>query len=98
MHGRVHAWHEGGMHGRGCVWQGGGGACMAGDVHGRRGMHGRGHAWQGGMRGRGCAWQEEMATAADGTHPTGMHSCLKSVLSRSRCWSMSTSHKEMKRK
>ena len=35
------------------------------------------------MRGRGHAWREfggvcvtgETATAADGTHPTGMHSC-----------------------
>ena len=33
------------------------------------------------MRGRGDAWQGacvagETATAADGMHPTGMHSCL----------------------
>ena len=41
-----------------------------------------GGVWQGGVHGRGggqgCAWQEagETATAADGTHPTGMHSCL----------------------
>ena len=47
-----------------------------------------GHAWQGGMHGRGGgmrgrqrAWQGvcvegETATAEDGTHPTGMHSCL----------------------
>ena len=49
------------------------------------GIHGRGHAWQGGhagdVRGRGRAWRGlcvtgETATAADGTHPTGMHSCL----------------------
>ena len=41
------------------------GVCVAGGVHGRVG-------------GQGCAWQEagETATAADGTHPTGMHSCL----------------------
>ena len=69
MHGRVHAWHEGGMHGRGLcgrvvgghAWQGmcmAEGACMAG-----------GHAWQ------GVRMAGEMATAADGTHPTGMHSC-----------------------
>ena len=49
----------GGVHGRGCAWQG---AFIAG------GMHGRGHAWQGacmaeemcmvgGMHGRGHAWQ-----------------------------------------
>ena len=48
--------------GGGCVWQGG--------------MHGRGmHAWQGGMHGRGACMAGDMATAVDGTHPTGMHSC-----------------------
>ena len=35
------------------------------------------HVWQGGMRGK---WGEVragvMATEADGTHPTGMHSCF----------------------
>ena len=30
----------------------------------------------GGMRGRGMCMAGEMATAADDTHPTGMHSCL----------------------
>ena len=35
----------------------------------------------GGMCSRGCAWQGacmpgETATAADGTHPTGMNSCF----------------------
>ena len=70
------------------VHHGGGvaGACGAGEGHawgeGGHGWQGcvwqEGHAWQGG----GCAWQGgacvagEMATAADGTHPTGMHSCL----------------------
>ena len=42
-----------------------------------------GRAWQGeGVHGGGHAWQEgdacvtgETATAADGRHPTGMHSC-----------------------
>ena len=80
--------HRGGVHGRGaCVV----GACMCG----RRDVHGRGHVWQGGMHGRGHAWQgmcmargmhcrgacvaEEKATAADGTHPTGMISCLQEV-------------------
>ena len=38
---------------------------MAWGVHGRGGMHG----W-------GTYVAEEMATAADGMHPTGMHSCL----------------------
>ena len=62
-----HAWQggvhskEGGMCGRGC----GTGACMA-----------RGHVWQvGGMHGNGACVAEETAIAADGTHPTGMHSC-----------------------
>ena len=53
----------GGMHGRGCAWQG---ACMVGEcawwgsVCGRRacmagGVHGGGHVWQrGGMHGRGA--------------------------------------------
>ena len=56
------------------------------------GMHGRGHAWQGyawlgGMCGRGACMVRgmrdmeacmagETATSADGTHRTGMHSCL----------------------
>ena len=56
------------MHGRGiCVTGGGmcgGGLCMAG-----------GHVLQGYMHGRGCV-VGETATAADGTHPTGMHSCF----------------------
>ena len=42
------------------------GACMAG-----------GHAWPGGVCGRGGACVAgETATAAGGTHSTGMHSCL----------------------
>ena len=49
----------------GHAWQG---ACMAGA------MHGRGHAWQEGCV-VGACMTGEMATAADGTHPTGMHSC-----------------------
>ena len=46
------------------------GACVAGGMHGKRG------AWQGGG-GRGVAG--ETATAADGTHPTGMHYCVKYI-------------------
>ena len=47
---------------------------MAGDVHGR------GCAWPGACVTGGHAWQGvcmpgETATAADGTHPTGIHSC-----------------------
>ena len=50
------------------------GACMAGETCMAGGMHGRGHAWRGG----GQAWQgvaRNMAIAAGGTHPSGMHSC-----------------------
>ena len=43
---------------------------MAGGMRGGA-MHGRG----GGMRGRGVCMAGEMATAANGTHSTGMHSC-----------------------
>ena len=60
-------------------WQG---ACMVGEHAWQGGMCGRGHAWVGVcMCGRGCAWQEGVhgreGTAAGGTHPTGMHSCLE---------------------
>ena len=48
---------------------GGGRSCMAG------GMHGGGHAWQGGHV-LGVCMAGETATAADGTHPTGMHFCF----------------------
>ena len=45
-----------------------GGVCMAGG-----GMHG----W--GMRlGGGACMAGDMATAVDGTHPTGMYSCCRS--------------------
>ena len=62
------------MHGRG--------ACMAGAVHGRRHAWQRGHAWQGGMRGRGACVAGELATAAGGTHPSGMHSCSSNKTSQ----------------
>ena len=45
------------------------GACMAGGMHGRGVCMARGHAWQ------GVCMAGEMATAADGTHPTEMHCC-----------------------
>ena len=62
------------MGGKACVAGGmhGGGTCMVG------GVRGRGHAWQGACVMGGIAWQGEVcvagetATAADGTHPTGM--------------------------
>ena len=39
--------------------------------------------WQGDVHGRGgggACVAGETATAADGTHPAGMHSCLKGIL------------------
>ena len=44
----------------------------------QRGMHGKRGAWQGG-EGGGRGVTGEAATAADGTHPTGMHSCIKYI-------------------
>ena len=38
-------------------------------------MHGGGHAWQEGHV-LGVCMAGETATAADGTHPTGMHFCF----------------------
>ena len=53
-----------------------------GGMHGRWACVGGGHAWQKGVPGRGACMAErglcvagETATAANGTHPTGMHSC-----------------------
>ena len=51
-----------GVHG----WEGGQGASIVEGMHGR----GRGHVWQ------GACLAGKKATAAGGTHPTGMHSCL----------------------
>ena len=65
MCGRGHAWQGKGMHGRGRVSMGGG--AWQG-VHGREACMAGEHAWQ---------KAGEMATAADSTHPTGMHSSLK---------------------
>ena len=61
------------------------GACMAG-----------GHAWQGACIVGGHAQQRgvlvagETATAAEGTHPTGMHSCIKRFFHSSRTPCLST--------
>ena len=49
-------------------------ACVAG------GMHGRGACVERGMHGRGACVAGETATAADGTHPTGMNSCLLDMI------------------
>ena len=66
----------------GCAWWGM--HAWQGGMH--EGVHSRGHTWwamhvwQGDMHDRGHAWlgacvAGKTATAADGTHPTGMHSC-----------------------
>ena len=45
--------------------------------HARQGVvHGGGHVWWGGMRDKGSCMAGETATAAGGTHPSGMHSCF----------------------
>ena len=69
MHGRGH------MHCRVCV-------CGKGDMHGREacmigGMCARGHAWQHALQETcmvGVYVAREMATAADGMRPAGIHS------------------------
>ena len=67
----------GGMHWGACMTVGcalqGEGACVAGRMHGRGTLGvcmAGGHVWLGGACVAG-----ETATAADSTHPTGMHSC-----------------------
>ena len=48
--------------------------CVKNSVHqGGCTWRGGGHAWQ------GACMAGEMATAADSTHPTGMHSCFCDV-------------------
>ena len=77
-------WQKGGVWQRGsCMAKGGvcgEGACMVGRHAWQGGVHGRGYAWQGDICGRGvwrgASMAGEIATAVDGTHPTGMHSCL----------------------
>ena len=61
----------GGMHGRGHAWQG---VCVTG-VHDKRGKNGRGLCMA-----EGACMARQMTNAADGTHPTGMHSCVKIIL------------------
>ena len=68
------------MYGRGACVVDGNGGMHGGDMHGRvvcmaeACVVGGGHVWQEGMCMAG-----ETATAADGTHPTGMHSCYNHV-------------------
>ena len=59
---------HGGGGSMGHVWRG---ACVAGGM----GMHGRGVCLAGGVCGGGACIAGEMAIAAGGTHPPGMHSC-----------------------
>ena len=64
--------------GGGCAWQRGHawrGACMGVFMEGVYAAGG--HAWQGGggVHMQGGFVAGEMATAADGWHPTGMHPC-----------------------
>ena len=70
------------VHGpRGSAWSRGcmvlGGAWSQG-VHGPGGVWSQGDAWsRGGLVSGGAWWRPPgMATAAGGTHPTGMHSCF----------------------
>ena len=67
----------GGLHGPGgCMVPRGHGP---GEVHGPGGVHGRGGAWcQEGAWSWGVVPGEDLptATAAGGTHSTGMHSCF----------------------
>ena len=78
----------GGVHGRGCAWQG---VCMGG-MHGRGGVCGRVGAYMKGACMTGvCVWggAGETATAVGGTHPTGMHSCgTMSLASLLKTWTM----------
>ena len=75
--GRV--WLEGAEHGRGWhAWRGGG-VCGWGSAW--WGVYGCGHVCSGANVSMGHAWKEKMATAVAGTHPNGMHSCLRNVVS-----------------
>ena len=59
-----------------------------GCVHGPGGVHGPGCAWSGGCMVGGVPGEDTpppTATAADGTHPTGMHSCI-GIFRRSVGW------------
>ena len=86
MHGRGHARWGACMVAGMCVVVGvcvvggmpGRGVCMAGGMHGR-GHAFQGHVWWGDVHGGGACVAGEMATAADGMHPIGIHSCFTGV-------------------
>ena len=70
----------GGMCGRGVCMVGGvcgRGACMAKGTCMAGQVCCKGHAWQGGCVWQGACVAGEMATAVDGTHLTGMHTCSR---------------------
>ena len=63
------------VHGGGCLLPGGGGVLAPGGS-GPGGMHAQGGACFGGvLLAEGVPTSPRTATAAGGTHPTGMHSC-----------------------
>ena len=73
----VCAWSWGVPGARGCAWSWGcawsGGCLLPGRVPAPRGVC----SWGGGACSEGCLVETpQPATAAGGTHPTGMHSCL----------------------
>ena len=49
---------------------------VGGSMCGRGGIYGRGHMW------RGAYVAGKTAIAAEGTHPTGMHSCFHAVFNK----------------
>ena len=50
-------------------------ACVKNSVRKGAGVHGKGVCVAGGAYVAGVCMAGDTATAADGTHPTGMHSC-----------------------
>ena len=72
------------------LWQGYVFKGVCDSVHRGGGMHGRGMCVTGGMRGRGACVARETTTAADDTHPTGMHSCLSELKQNNSSFSFFT--------
>ena len=71
------AWFRGGVSSRGGVAWSRGGLLPGRGVPGPRGVSAAVGAWSGGVSAPGGCRPPppQMATVADGTHPTGMHSC-----------------------